>query len=114
MVGGLSGQLISGSTFLPEVQVVQISATSGSSSFQILQEDNQAGNIFGTNGTPIADTYTSDILGRVQGSIEFNSSFAPVFYLINTDQAFCVSIVQNAPTFGYFAPSPQGHLPRKP
>jgi hypothetical protein len=108
MVGGLSGQLISGGTFLPEVQVVQISATSGSSSFQILQEDNQAGNIFGTNGTPIADTYTSDILGRVQGSIEFNSSFAPVFYLINTDQAFCVSIVQNAPTFGYFAPQSAG------
>lgn len=108
MVGGLSGQLISGSTFLPEVQVLQIAATSGTSSFQILQEDNQAGTVFSTNGTATTDPYTSDILGRVQGSIEFNSSFAPVFYLINTNQAFCVGIVQNAPTFGSLAPQSAG------
>jgi hypothetical protein len=108
MVGGLSGQLISGGTFLPEVQVVQTSATSGTASFQVLQTDNQAGTVFGTNGTAVTDAYTSDNLGRVQGSIEFNSSFEPVFYLINTNQAFCVSIVQNAPTFGYFAPQSAG------
>ena len=108
MVGGLSGQLISGGTFLPEVQVVQTSATSGTASFQVLQTDNQAGTVFATNGTAVTDAYTSDNLGRVQGSIEFNSSFEPVFYLINTNQAFCVSIVQNAPTFGYFAPQSAG------
>jgi hypothetical protein len=108
MVGGLSGQLISGGTFLPEVQVVQTSATSGTASFQVLQTDNQAGTVFATNGTAVTDAYTSDNLGRVQGSIEFNSSFDPVFYLINTNQAFCVSIVQNAPTFGYFAPQSAG------
>jgi hypothetical protein len=109
MVGGLSGQIISGNTFSPEVQVVQISATSGGSSFQVLQEDNQAGTIFSTNGTATTDPYgSSDSLGRVQGSIEFNSSFEPVFYLINTNQAFCVSIVQNAPAFGSFAPQSAG------
>jgi len=108
MVGGLSGQIISGGTFSPEVQVVQTSSTSGSSSFQILQEDNQAGTIFGTNGTATTDPYTSDSLGRVQGSIEFNSFFDPVFYLINTNQAFCVNIVQNAPAFGSFAPQSAG------
>jgi hypothetical protein len=108
MVGGLSGQLISGGTFLPEVQVVQTSATSGTASFQVLQTDNQAGTVFATNGTAVTDAYTSDNLGRVQGSIEFNSSFEPVFYLINTNQAFCVSIVQNAPAFGYFAPQSAG------
>ncbi len=104
MVGGLSGQLISAGTYLPEVQVVELSATSGTSSMAVLQTDNQAGTIFGTNGTPVADAYTSDSLGRVQGSVEFNSTFLPILYLINTNQAFCVSIVQNAPTFGYFAP----------
>ncbi|MGB8523049.1 MAG: Ig domain-containing protein [Candidatus Acidiferrales bacterium] len=108
MVGGLSGQIISGGTFSPEVQVVQTSSTSGSPSFQILQEDNQAGTIFGTNGTATTDPYTSDSLGRVQGSIEFNSFFEPVFYLINTNQAFCVNIVQNAPIFGYLAPQSAG------
>jgi hypothetical protein len=108
MAGGLSGQLISGTTFSPEVQVIQISSTSGSTSFQILQEDNQAGTIFGTNGTAITDPYTSDSLGRVQGSIEFNSSFSPVFYLINTNQAFCVNIVLNAPTFGSLVPQSAG------
>jgi hypothetical protein len=109
MVGGLSGQLISAGTTLPEVQVVELSATSGTSSMAVLQTDNQAGTIFGTNGTPTADPYTSDSLGRVQGSMEFNNStFEPVLYLINTDQAFCVSIVQNAPTFGYFAPQSTG------
>jgi hypothetical protein len=108
MVGGLSGQIISGGTFSPEVQVVQTSSTSGSPSFQILQEDNQAGTLFGTNGTATTDPYTSDSLGRVQGSIEFNSFFEPVFYLINTNQAFCVNIVQNAPAFGSFAPQSAG------
>ena len=108
MVGGLSGQLISGSTFLPEVQVVQVSATSGTSSFQVLLQDNQAGTVFTTNGTAITDSYISDNRGRVQGSVEFNSSFAPVFYLINTNEAFCVNIVENAPTFGFFAPQSAG------
>ena len=108
MVGGLSGQLISGGTFLPVVQVVQTSATSGTSSFQILQENNEAGTISGSNGTATTDPYTSDNLGRVEGSIEFNSFFEPVFYLINTDEAFCVNIVQNAPIFGYFAPQSAG------
>ena len=108
MVGGLTGQLISGGTYRPEVQVVQIAATSGTSSMEVLQTDNQAGTVFGTNGTPVADSYTSDSLGRIQGSVEFNSTFSPVLYLINTDRAFCVSIVQNAPTFGYFAPQSAG------
>jgi len=108
MVGGLSGQLISAGTYLPEVQVVELSATSGTPSMAVLQTDNQAGTIFGTNGTPVADAYTSDSLGRVQGSVEFNSTFLPILYLINTNQAFCVSIVQNAPTFGYFAPQSAG------
>jgi hypothetical protein len=108
MVGGLTGQLISGGTYTPEVQVVQIAATSGTPSMEVLQTDNQAGTVFGTNGTPVADSYTSDSLGRIQGSVEFNSTFSPVLYLINTDQAFCVSIVQNAPTFGYFAPQSAG------
>jgi hypothetical protein len=108
MVGGLSGQLISGGTNLPEVQVVELSATSGNANMAVLQTDNQAGTIFGTNGTPIPDPYISDSLGRVEGSVEFNSTFSPVLYLINTDQAFCVNIVQNAPTFGYFAPQSTG------
>ncbi|HXN72487.1 MAG TPA: putative Ig domain-containing protein [Candidatus Acidoferrales bacterium] len=108
MVGGLSGQIISGTTFSPEVQVIQISSTSGSTSFQILQEDNQAGTVFSTNGTATTDPYTSDSLGRLQGSIEFNSTFSPVFYLINTNQAFCVNIVLNAPTFGSLAPQSAG------
>jgi len=108
MVGGLTGQIISGGTYTPEVQVVQVAATSGSSSFAVLQTDNQAGTIFSTNGTPVTDPYSSDSLGRVQGSMEFNSTFEPVFYLINTNQAFCVSIVQNDPTFGYFAPQTTG------
>lgn len=104
----MSGQIISGTTFSPEVQVIQISSTSGSTSFQILQEDNQAGTVFSTNGTATTDPYTSDSLGRLQGSIEFNSTFSPVFYLINTNQAFCVNIVLNAPTFGSLAPQSAG------
>ena len=107
MVGGLSGQIISGTTFSPEVQVVQISATSGTSSFQILQEDNQAGTIFGTNGTANTTTYASDALGRVESSTEFDV-LKPVFYLINTNQAFCVNIVPSAPTFGSLAAQSAG------
>jgi Putative Ig domain len=107
MVGGLSGQIISGGTFSPEVQVVQISATSGSASFQMLQADNQAGTIANTNGTAFPAPYTSDSLGRVESSSQLNS-LKPVFYLINTNQAFCVNIVPDAPTFGSFAPQSAG------
>jgi large repetitive protein len=107
MVGGLSGQIISGASFSAEVQAVQISATSGTPSFEILQEDNQAGTIFGTNGTPNTTAYTSDALGRVESATQFDI-LKPVLYLINTNQAFCVSIVASAPTFGYFAPQTAG------
>ena len=34
MVGGLSGQFITGGTYRPEVQVLQIAATSGTSSME--------------------------------------------------------------------------------
>ena len=117
MVGGLSGQIISGATFLPEVQVVQISATSGSTSFQILQEDNQAGTVFSTNGTPTTDPYTSDSLGRVQGSTEFNSSFKPVFLSDQHESKLSVltSIVAECSNFLVLSRrSPQAPLPRKP
>jgi Putative Ig domain len=107
MVGGLSGQIISGGTFSPEVQVVQISATSGSASFQMLQADNQAGTIVNTNGTAFPAPYTSDSLGRVESSSQLNS-LKPVFYLINTNQAFCVNIVPDVPAFGSFAPQSAG------
>jgi Putative Ig domain len=108
MVGGLSGQILSGGTISPEVQVVEISATSGSANFQMLQADNQAGAIINnTNGTAFPVPYTSDTLGRAESSSQLNL-FKPVFYLINTNQAFCVNIVQNAPAFGSFAPQSAG------
>jgi Putative Ig domain len=114
MVGGLSGQMIvSSNTFSPEVQVVEISATSGVSSFQMLQADNQAGAVINnTNGTAFPAPYVSDSLGRVESSSQLNS-FKPVFYLINTNQAFCVNFVENVPTFGSLTPQSAGPFTAK-
>jgi|HubBroStandDraft_6_1064221.scaffolds.fasta_scaffold01599_6 hypothetical protein len=98
IAGGLSGQVLSGGIYLPDVSVVQISPQAGGS-IQFLIEDNQAGNV--TNwATPVTVTYTADSLGRVQTGLL--SPFYPILYLVSSSEAFFVGTVIGGPTFGHF------------
>jgi len=106
MAGALNGHALSGSNYLPDVSLVQIVPQTGAGSFNMSFIDNEAGSVSSTNGTPIAVTYTSDTLGRVAPSILINN-FEPVFYIVSPDEAFCIGILQNAPTFGHLLPQEQ-------
>jgi len=103
-VGALTGQFLSGTTYIPDVAVVSLSAT-GSSSFSISLTENRGGTVspFSGNGTFIqADTF-----GRVatQG---LDSEVNPIFYMINQNEAFCVGAVIDNPFFGVFEPQSSG------
>ena len=104
MAGGTSGQVLSGST-VPYVSVIQIVPTTGTGSFQFSLADNTAGTVTNTHGTPFSVTYTSDQFGRVDtAGFTVNSVFQPILYLVNPDEAFCVSMLSGGPIVGHFEP----------
>jgi Putative Ig domain len=96
MAGGVSGQVLS----VPYVAVVQITSQVGSSSFQLSLTDNEAGTITGSNGTPFATTYSTDQFGRVFTGLDINTAFEPLFYLIDSQDAFVIGQLNGAPIFG--------------
>jgi hypothetical protein len=104
MAGGTSGQVLNG-TYLPYVSVIQIVPTMGAGSFQFSLADNSAGIVTNTAGTPFSVTYTSDQFGRVDtADFTVNSVFQPILYLVNADEAFCVSMLSGGPIVGHFEP----------
>lgn len=103
-VGGLVGQYLNGSTYVPDDAVVSITLT-GLASFNMLVEENRAGVV-----TPFSGTGTfiqADSSGRVatQG---LNQEIEPVFYTIDTNQAFCIGSINGNPFFGIFEPQSAG------
>ncbi len=98
IAGGLSGQLLSGGIYLPDVAVLQISPQ-GSGSAQFLIEDNQAGNLLNW-ASPFTVSYTADNLGRVQPALI--NPFEPILYLVSSSEAFCVGTLNGGPIFGHF------------
>jgi len=97
MAGGLSGAFLSGSNFLPEAAVAQLSvANSGAGNFDLLLTDNQAGTATSnmatasSNANPIAVSYSSDQYGRVITNLSA-PYFQPVLYLVSADEAFMVT-----------------------
>jgi large repetitive protein len=98
IAGGLSGQILSGGIYLPDVSVVQISPSS-SSSVQFLIEDNQAGNVLNW-ASPFTASYTADNLGRV--FLNLQNPFAPVLYLVSSSEAFLVGTLNGGPIVGHF------------
>jgi len=105
MAGALNGHVLSG-TYIPDVSLVQIAPQTGAASFNMSFIDNEAGTVLSTNGNPIAVTYSSDTLGRVAGAIQIDN-FVPVCYIVSPDEAFCIGILPNAPTFGHLFPQEQ-------
>jgi hypothetical protein len=97
MAGGLTGAFSSGSTFLPEAAVAQVSvANSGAGNFDLLLTDNQGGTVTSNMATmsgaanPIAVTYSSDQYGRITTNLA-SPYFQPVLYLVSTNEAFMVT-----------------------
>jgi hypothetical protein len=105
IAGGVSGSVLNGSIFEPYVSVIQVAPTTGLGSFNYSLADNTAGTVTNTNGTPFAITYTSDQFGRIDTSgFVVNGVFEPVFYLVNSQEAFVVGMLNGGPIAGHLDP----------
>ena len=100
-VGGLTGQFLSGSTYVPDMAIASLTAT-GLTSFSLSVIENRAGTvmIFGSANT--ANFQNADMFGRVATDIA--SPIDPVFYMISQNQAFAIGEINNNPFFGVFQP----------
>ena len=103
-VGGMVGQYFTGSVYQPDVAVVSIAATGGGN-FDMLVTENRAGTVSPFSGA--GNFIQADTFGRVamQG---INQEIDPVFYTINTNEAFAVGEVNGNPFFGIFEPQSAG------
>jgi hypothetical protein len=97
MAGGVSG--VNGS--VPYVSVLQV-VPEAASSFQLSYTDNLAGNATSTNGAPISVTYSTDQFGRVFTGLEISTTFVPILYMIDSQDAFVVGQLPGAAIFGEF------------
>jgi hypothetical protein len=110
MAGGVSGAVLAGS-YVPYVSVIQMVSSSGLGSFEISLTDNEAGIVSGTNGTPLAVTYTADQFGRVDSSgFTVNGVFEPIFYLVSDNEAFVVSMLSGGPISGHLDTQTLSHF----
>jgi Putative Ig domain len=105
IAGGVSGTVLNGSIFEPYVSVIQVAPTTGLGSFNYSLADDTAGTVTNTNGTPFAVTYTSDQFGRIDTSgFVVNGVFEPVFYLVSSQEAFVVGMLNGGPIAGHLDP----------
>ncbi len=102
-VGGLAGQILSGTSYLPDVAAASITAT-GQNVFTLLLTENQAGSVRNFSGT--ANFVNADVFGRVATNLI--TPIAPVFYMINQNQAFAIGEINNNPFFGMLGPQSTG------
>jgi len=108
-VGGLTGSAIpsGGMAFLPFVGAGALTPTGGTG-FTLSFVGNLGGSIgsfLGVN-TIAANFGTSDTLGRVDTTLV--SPIAPVFYVINTNEALCILQNVSTPVLGIFEPQSAG------
>jgi hypothetical protein len=102
-VGGLTGQLLSGSTYVPDMGVASLTVT-GINSFTLLLTENQAGTVSNFAGT--ANFVNADHFGRVATNLV--APLGPVFYMINQNEAFVIGETNDNPFFGIFQPQSTG------
>jgi len=99
-VGGLTGQFLSGNTYVPDMALVSIAGTS-SPNYTISLVENQGGTIGQVPPTGVQFT-TADPFGRVNSGIA--SPIAPIFYVIGTNEAYAIGEILNDPFFGILEP----------
>ena len=102
-IAGLTGQFFSGSSYVPDLAVVSLTV-SGLSTFSLQAIENRAGTVMNFSGT--ADFVNADTFGRV--ATDLVTPIAPVFYMINQNEAFVIGIINNNPFFGVFEPQSAG------
>lgn len=108
-VGGLSGPVIpsGGSVYLPFAAVAQLQAPGGNA-FTLSLVDNVGGTVGTALGVNAISTSfnTGDSFGRVDTVL--SQPVAPVFYVINTNEALCLLENVSAPVLGIFEPQSKG------
>ncbi len=99
-VGGLTGQFLSGNTYIPDLVLMSITGT-GSPNYTISFIENQGGAIgqLPPNGLQFT---TADSFGRVNSGLA--SPIAPIFYVVGTNEAFCIGELIGQPFFGLLEP----------
>lgn len=102
-VAGVTGQFLSGTTYVPDLAVVSMTAT-GSNGFSMTVIENRAGSVANFSGA--ASFMNADTFGRVTTSL--STPIAPVFYTINQDEAFAIGEISGNPFFGIFQPQSNG------
>jgi hypothetical protein len=102
-VGGLNGQLLSASGYVPDVAVASLTAT-GLDAFTMTVAENHAGTVGSFSGT--ANFVNADSFGRVATNLL--TPIDPVFYMISQNQAFAIGEINNNPFFGIFEPQSSG------
>lgn len=111
-VGGISGPVIpvGGNAYVPFAAVAQLQG-SGGTSFTLSLAQNVAGSFgtaLGASAIP-ASFSTDDTFGRVDTTLgNVQGQIAPVFYVINNNEALCVLANLNSPVLGIFEPQSMG------
>jgi putative Ig domain-containing protein len=98
-VGGLKGEFSSGSGYVPDVAIASLTA-SGTGNLSITIVENRAGTVNNFSGN--AQFVNADLFGRVGTNI--TTPVAPVFYMINQNEAFAIGEINNNPFFGILLP----------
>jgi hypothetical protein len=99
-VGGLTGQFYTGTTYVPDLALVSLTGTT-SASYTMNITENQGGTT--AVYTPATPTFQeADQYGRLLSGI--SSPIAPVFYIIQNNEAFAIGEIINDPFFGILEP----------
>jgi len=99
-VAGLTGEFLSGNTYIPDLVLMSITGT-GSPNYTISFTENQGGviGVLPPNGLQFT---TADSFGRVNSGLA--SPIAPIFYVVGTNEAFCIGELIGQPFFGLLQP----------
>jgi hypothetical protein len=111
-VGGLTGAVIpsGGHAYVPFAAVAELQTTGGNA-FTLSLVENLAGTVGSALGTGAIGTSfsTNDSFGRVDTTLgSVVGQIAPVFYVINNNEAFCVLANLDSPVLGIIEPQSKG------
>jgi hypothetical protein len=99
-VAGLTGQFLSGTTYVPDVALVLLEGTGGAA-YTITILENQAGTLtsYGPTG---ANFLSPDQFGRIDSGI--SSPISPILYIFGVNEALCIGELVGDPFFGILEP----------
>ncbi len=99
-VGGLTGQFYNGTTYVPDLALVSIVGTSSANYTMNITENQGGTTAVSTPGSP--NFQDADEYGRVESGV--TSPVAPVFYIIQNNEAFAIGEILGDPFFGILEP----------